>query len=126
MTARLPSPGSDSNNWGTLLNDYLQQSLAADGTLVTASTNPYTATANTNLATTLKPGLVKLANDLGGTSLLPTVTGLQGRILDSAAPNSGDVVTWDSSNSKWKPAAPPGAAGGLTMSQVLAINSLGI
>lgn len=31
--ARLPQPGGDSGNWGTLLNDYLSQIHAADGTL---------------------------------------------------------------------------------------------
>lgn len=31
--ARLPTPGSDSGTWGNILNDYLAQALAADGTL---------------------------------------------------------------------------------------------
>jgi hypothetical protein len=31
--ARLPVPGSDANNWGTLLNDFLSQEHNADGTL---------------------------------------------------------------------------------------------
>ena len=31
--ARLPVPGSDEDQWGTILNDYLAQSLASDGTL---------------------------------------------------------------------------------------------
>ncbi len=31
--ARLPAPGSDDGQWGTILNDYLSQSLAGDGTL---------------------------------------------------------------------------------------------
>ncbi|MBI3889362.1 SGNH/GDSL hydrolase family protein [Candidatus Saccharibacteria bacterium] len=31
--ARLPQPGSDSGSWGTILNDFLTQSLNADGTL---------------------------------------------------------------------------------------------
>jgi hypothetical protein len=73
MTARLPIPGSDNNNWGTVLNDYLQQALASDGKLVTAATNPYTASANTNLATGSVPGLVQLATDLGGTASAPQV-----------------------------------------------------
>lgn len=31
--ARLPIPGSDNGNWGDILNDYLSQTLKADGTL---------------------------------------------------------------------------------------------
>lgn len=33
MTARLPTPGSDDNTWGDILNTYLSVSLAADGTV---------------------------------------------------------------------------------------------
>ncbi len=30
---RLPQPGGDQGNWGEILNEYLTQSLASDGTL---------------------------------------------------------------------------------------------
>lgn len=124
MTARLPVPGGDAgsapNDWGSILNDYLQQSLAANGTLVTGSTNSYTGSANTNLASTSQAGLVKLATDLGGTALLPNVIGLQGRAVDSAAPSDGNVLTWSASGSKWSPVAPTAytaaGGGGLTLS----------
>lgn len=33
MASRLPTPGGDDGNWGTILNDFLSQSLSADGTL---------------------------------------------------------------------------------------------
>lgn len=110
-TPRLPTPGSDANNWGTILNDYLQQSLNSDGTLVTSATNTYTSSANTNLASGSQPGLVQLANDLGNTAALPKVIGLQGRGVDSASPTNGDVLTWDSGSSKWKPDTPTGGSG---------------
>ena len=71
--AGLPTPGGNANNWGTILNDYLQQALAGDGTLVTAGTNPYTSATNTNLATGSQPGLVQLAGDLAGTSTSPAL-----------------------------------------------------
>ncbi len=113
--ARLPAPGSDANNWGSLLNDYLQQSLADDGTLVTDGTNTYTGLANTNLATNGHPGLVQLTNDLGNTAASPKVVGLQGRSVDSASPSDGDALIWDAGTSKWTPEAPPtGGGGGLT------------
>lgn len=114
-TPRLPTPGGDANNWGTLLNDYLQQSLASDGTLVTSATNTYTGNANTNLASGSQPGLVQLTNDLGNTAASPKVVGLQGRSVDSVSPTDGYVLTWSAGSSKWAPAAPPSIGGaGLT------------
>ena len=41
-------------------------------------------------------------SDLNG-----TVVGIQGRDVDSAAPNDGDVYRWDAGTSKWVPVAPP-------------------
>jgi hypothetical protein len=35
--ARLPTPGADEDNWGTILNDYLSQSHNTDGSLKTAA-----------------------------------------------------------------------------------------
>ena len=107
--SRLPTTGSDANNWGTLLNDYLQQSLASDGTLVTTAVNSYTSAANTNLATTSRPGLVQLASDLAGTAALPRVAGLQGRTVATAAPSDTQVLTWSAGASQWQPAAAPGS-----------------
>lgn len=114
MTARLPITGGDANNWGTLLNDYLQQALASDGKLVTASTNPYTGSANTNLASGITPGLLQIAGDLGNTAVSPTVVGLQGRIIDSTAPTDGYVLTWNATSTKWQPKAPGTGGGGFT------------
>jgi hypothetical protein len=123
--SRLPNPGSDANSWGTLLNDYVQQSLAADGTLVTDPLNPHTGIANTNLASASKPGLTQLTNDLGGTAASPKVTGLQGYPVDATAPTNGYVLTWNSSTGKWQPSASAGGGGsGITQAQALAINSM--
>ncbi len=108
----LPTPGGNANNWGSMLNDYLQQALAADGTLVTTATNAYTGTANTNLANATRPGLVQLTGDLSNTAASPTVVGLQGRAVDSSAPSDGNILTWSASGSKWSPAAPSGGGGG--------------
>ncbi|MGH7233949.1 MAG: hypothetical protein ACREF7_00685 [Candidatus Saccharimonadales bacterium] len=107
----LPTPGGDANSWGTMLNDYLQQALAADGTLVTAATNPYTSSANTNLASGTQPGLVQLAGDIGNTAASPTVVGLQGNSVSSAAPTDGYVLTWSGGSSQWQPAAASGGSG---------------
>jgi hypothetical protein len=94
------------------LNDYLQQALASDGTLVTGATNSYTGSANTNLASGSQPGLVQLATDLGNTAASPKVVGLQGRAVASTSPTDGYVLTWDNTGSTWKPAAPGGGGGG--------------
>lgn len=126
MTARLPTPGGDNNNWGTVLNDYLQQSLASDGTLVTSATNSYTGTTNTNLATTGKPGLVQLAGDLTTPVTAPKVVGLQGVAVASTTPTDGQVLTYSVSAGNWRPAAAPGAGSGLTQPQVMAISSMRI
>jgi Concanavalin A-like lectin/glucanases superfamily len=57
-------------------------------------------------------GVVKLARDLGGTALLPNVVGLQGVDVDSTAPTDGQVLTYDGTATKWKPAT--GGSGGYT------------
>lgn len=110
--AQLPSPGGNANNWGTMLNDYLQQALAADGTLVTSATNSYTSAANTNLASNSKPGLVQLAGDIGGTYNAPTVTKLQGRAVSTNTPSDGEVLTWDNIGGEWIPQTVTGGGGG--------------
>jgi len=45
--------------------------------------------------------------DLTATYPNPTVAGLQTRPVSDAAPNAGDVLTWDESVSQWRPVALP-------------------
>ena len=52
MSARLPVPGSDEGQWGAILNNYLLQSHAADGSLQTDSVG----------TAQLQPGAVRLYN----------------------------------------------------------------
>jgi len=106
------TPGGDNNDWGTVLNDYLQQSLASNGTLVTGGTNSYTGLANTNLASSSQPGLVQLTGDLSNTAGSPKVVGLQGNAVSSASPGNGNVLTWSVSGSAWLPSAPAGGVSG--------------
>ena len=53
--ARLPTPGGDNGNWGTILNDYLEQAHKSDGTLkdnaVTANTIAPNSVTNAAIAT---------------------------------------------------------------------------
>jgi len=74
--SRLPTVGGDNNDWGSVLNDYLQQALGSTGQLVTSGTNSYTGLTNTNLATTGTPGLVQLAGDLAGNSTSPALASI--------------------------------------------------
>ena len=124
--SRLPTPGGDNDSWGTVLNDFIQQALASDGTLVTTATNSYTGTGNTNLANSTRPGLVQLAGDLTTPYSAPKVTGLQGKAVSMAAPSDGQVLTWSTSNSAWQPVTPSGGAGGLSQAQAMAIASMRI
>jgi hypothetical protein len=66
MTHRLPTPGSDNNTWGFVLNDYLGVSLNTDGTLIGASVASAGAemTANKGTASGYAP--------LNGSSVVPT------------------------------------------------------
>ena len=98
MAARLPTPGSDRGTWGNILNDFLDVSHNADGTLKdgavssagaeltvhkgaasgyasldTAAKVPAAQLGNVPAATTTSTGLVQLAGDLGGTAASPTV-----------------------------------------------------
>jgi starvation-inducible outer membrane lipoprotein len=55
--------------------------------------------------------------DLSGSYPNPTVNKIQGRTVSTAAPASGNVLTWSSTTSSWEPVAPSsstptGAAGG--------------
>jgi len=98
--ARLPEQGGDSGQWGTILNDFLNQAHNSDGTLKNTGliANKYTKPASgipksdlhTDVqsaldsavsgiapdATTTSKGIIQLAGDLGGTSASPTVPGL--------------------------------------------------
>jgi hypothetical protein len=71
---RLPQPGSDDGQWGTILNDFLDVEHNADGTLKIRTDG--TLSGGAADATTSSKGIVQLAGDLGGTAASPTVPGL--------------------------------------------------
>lgn len=55
-------------------------------------------------------GVIQLTNDLGGTAASPSVVGLQGHPVDSAAPTDAYVLTWVQADNKWEAKALPGLA----------------
>lgn len=57
-------------------------------------------------ASSVNRGVIKLLGDLGGTALSPTVTRIQGKLVNTVVPSDGDVLTWSSGGSTWGPAAP--------------------
>jgi hypothetical protein len=61
------------------------------------------------------PGALRIAHsgtafggDVTGTIASNTVGKLQGRTVYNAAPNNGDLLTWDNANTRWAPTAPVG------------------
>lgn len=86
--ARLPQPGLDSGVWGDILNDFLSESLAADGTLKDGAVSQ----------STLTPGLQStLANKVNSSSLASVAT--TGAYADlSGAPVLANVATSASYN----------------------------
>lgn len=99
--ARLPQPGSDNGTWGDILNDYLSQSHAADGSLKADSVGSAQLHDNTITSTQIQDGSITeplLASDVQ-TKLNSVV-----RPTDSSTSGFGFVVDEDtmSSNSAAK------------------------
>lgn len=96
--ARLPTPGSDNQTWGHILNDFLSQVHAADGTLKAGSVP---TSAVSGLATvaisgsyadlTNKPTIPTTAADVGAVT---NASGAPGRYLGYGTnlPSSGMVA----------------------------------
>lgn len=82
--ARLPQPGGDVNDWGSILNEYLSVSLATDGTLksgisadkiVSGATNEvFTSVEKDTLASLSTVATSGSYNDLTDTPTIPTPT----------------------------------------------------
>lgn len=97
--ARLPVPGSDSNTWGTVLNDFLSVSLETDGTLKAAEVAAAGAELSSNKGQAngyapLVASKVPIANLPVGTTSTTVAAGNDSRItgaLQSGATAGGDL-----------------------------------
>lgn len=92
--ARLPQPGGDDGSWGSILNDYLSQSLNADGTL--------------------KDGIVTFAQ------LAPNA--VTGSALNIAGGTDGQVLTKDSTKTggfSWE--TPSGGSGSVDITKLTGV-----
>src|SRR5580658_7326501 len=127
MTARLPTPGSDDNTWGGILNDFLSVSHNADGTLQSGALSTaggelvsnkgqpsgYAALGSSGLVPTtqLGGGTASSSNFLrgDGTWVVPN-SGSSSLASDTdvaiVSPASNQVLTYNSGASKWENLAP--------------------
>jgi hypothetical protein len=70
-----------------------------------------TPTANTHLTTKLYVDTKSIAGDVTGTLAASTVVKLQNRTVSSAAPSSGQSLTWNAGTSQWEPQTVGGGSG---------------
>lgn len=73
-------------------------------------------------ATLVTKGIVQLAGDIGGVATDVVVTRIQTNPISTLPPSAGDVLTWDGTNSVWKPSPATNAfsaAGDLAGNNVL-------
>ncbi len=85
--SRLPIPGGDTGTWGSVLNDFLNQSHNTDGSLKPSAVAPALPD-----ATTTSKGIVQLAGDLAGSAVAPSVAKING-VAISGTPSTGQVPT---------------------------------
>ncbi|USN96731.1 MAG: hypothetical protein H6797_00830 [Candidatus Nomurabacteria bacterium] len=95
--ARLPTPGGDSGNWGTILNTFLSQVHASDGTLKTDSVTSDAIAPNAVTSSALAPNAVDAITIADG-SITETLldTAVQTKLnatapVTSVASKTGDV-----------------------------------
>lgn len=62
--ARLPQPGADDGTWGNILNEYLQTSLNADGTIKPEATPVSSVAGRTGAVTLVEGDISNLTADL--------------------------------------------------------------
>ena len=109
MTARLPVPGQDDGTWGSILNEFLEASLNSDGTLATSAVTSALPRPipTANLGTGTAGSTSFLRGD--GTWAVPN-SGSSSLADDTdvafASPSNGQVLTYNSSDSKWNNEAP--------------------
>src|ERR1700678_570173 len=118
---RLPIPGSDNGDWGTILNGFLEVSLNADGTLnTTAVANALPSpisTANLGTGTASSSNFLRgdgtWAVPAGGSSTLAADTD-----VSISSPANNQVLTYNSGSGKWinqvAPSAPVSSVFGRT------------
>jgi len=104
---RLPIVGGDSGNWGTILNDFLEVSLNADGTIQPGALTTAGAVLSVNTVTPNTNGNVTLtASNVGA----PTALSQQSDV-NVSSPTNNQVLAYSSSAGKWVNQTPSGGCG---------------
>lgn len=92
--SRLPTPGGDQGEWGTILNDYLSQAHNDDGTLKDIQASNVTglasvATTGSYADLTNKPIIPTQASDVGAVAspTLQTIVQISRAAYNSLTPN---------------------------------------
>lgn len=93
----------------------VQSAIAA----VNALAEPPVITIATIGITTANLGIVTLGGDFGGSALVPRVTGLQGKAINTAPPAVGNVLTWGGTSWGPAPASTFTASGDLSGNNIL-------
>jgi hypothetical protein len=117
MTNRLPTPGGDIGNWGTILNDFLAVAHNTDGSLQPSAIStaggyikpgigiPVTdldAATQTTIASAATS--IQIGGDIGGTTTAPEVSKLQGTTLNASTPADNQVLSFSGTANQWLPA----------------------
>jgi hypothetical protein len=90
LMGRLPTPGSDSGSWGTILNDFLSLEHNSDGSLKNAVKSINGKTPNT-------AGVVSInATDVGAPTSVATLSD-----VNASGAADGQVLSYDAGTSKW-------------------------
>lgn len=114
--ARLPQPGADGGTWGTILNDFLSQSLAGDGTLKASSVGASQLQNNVITTNAIADGAVtaaKVAADVATQSELDTVAAGGVTTIDGGTPSARqtNILPRHGTAAQWTTANPVLAAG---------------
>jgi len=143
MSARLPVPGSDADQWGTILNDFLSVAHNADGTIKTGTTGTTVAVGNDSRFAGAAAGTANAAlsatdatttnsraptgsitsGDLSGSYPSPTVAKINGVAVSGTAA-SGKVLTASSSSAaSWQ--TPASGSAVFSKQVIILLNGLG-
>jgi hypothetical protein len=102
--ARLPIPGSDTNTWGEILNDYLSQSLGGDGTLRNGVVSNDNVSGGAAIAAAKIAGTALTASsnlsDVGSAATSRTNLGLSNASTRSVGTGADQVLSADAIDAK--------------------------
>jgi hypothetical protein len=117
--SRLPTPGADDGDWGTILNDYLGVSLDADGTLRVSAVDQAGGVTSVNTVAPVSGNVTVTASDIGGlgTAAAANIGTSSGFVMPGNQAAGGDLsgtlpnATIESIKGTAMPGANPSAAG---------------